>query len=75
MRIVIPSVQVPFISGGSILMTNGLANALKQAGHEVRVIRPEAYFGKIKPGRNGLGKWLGYIDKFIIFPFLKFHRN
>ena len=38
MRIVIPSVQVPFISGGSILMTNGLANALKQAGHEVEIV-------------------------------------
>ncbi|RXK12282.1 glycosyl transferase [Halarcobacter mediterraneus] len=38
MRILIPSIQVPFISGGSILMTQGLKNALIKAGHEVEVV-------------------------------------
>lgn len=47
-----------------------LEEGLKEAGHEVRLIRPEAYFGKLKPGSSGLGKWLGYIDKYLIFPFL-----
>ena len=32
--------------------------------HEVRLIRPEPFFGRLKPSANGLGKWLGYIDKF-----------
>jgi glycosyltransferase involved in cell wall biosynthesis len=49
MRIVIPSVQVPFIRGGANLMTEGLANALREAGHEVEIVTfpfkffPEAY--------------------------------
>lgn len=41
---------------------------LVELGHEVRLIRPEPLFGRIKPDRSGLGKWLGYIDKFVVFP-------
>ena len=46
-----------------------LASELTLAGHEVRVIRPKPWVGQLKPGATGLGKWLGYIDKFLIFPF------
>ncbi len=38
-------------------------------GMRVTVLRPEPVFGKLKPGAAGLGKWLGYVDKFILFPF------
>ncbi len=38
MRIVIPSIQVPFISGGATLMTQGLKNALLKVGHQVEVV-------------------------------------
>jgi glycosyltransferase involved in cell wall biosynthesis len=38
MRIVIPSIQVPFIRGGANLMTEGLAKALREAGHEVEIV-------------------------------------
>ena len=41
---------------------------LKQAGHTVRVVRPQPVFGRLKPSATGLGKWLGYIDKFLLFP-------
>ena len=37
-------------------------------GIEVELIRPEAFFGRLKPGGTGLGKWLGYLDKFLVFP-------
>jgi glycosyltransferase involved in cell wall biosynthesis len=47
---------------------NLLHNGLTQAGHEVRLLRPTPVFGRIKPAAQGLGKWLGYIDKFAIFP-------
>lgn len=36
-------------------------------GHSVRSLHPEPIIGKQAAG-NGLGKWLGYIDKFAIFP-------
>jgi len=38
MKIIIPSIQVPFISGGAELMTNGLAQALKKQEHEVEIV-------------------------------------
>jgi glycosyltransferase involved in cell wall biosynthesis len=38
MRIVIPSVQTPFIRGGATLMTRGLRAALIEAGHEVEIV-------------------------------------
>ena len=46
------------------VMERGLA----AAGSEVSVIRPEPFFGRLHPGARGLGKWLGYLDKFFVFP-------
>ena len=49
MRILIPSIHVPFIKGGAQLMVSGLAAALRAQGHEVEVIgfpfkfHPETY--------------------------------
>lgn len=47
---------------------NLLETGLQQAGHEVRVIRPQPYVGQLKSAATGVGKWLGYIDKFLLFP-------
>jgi glycosyltransferase involved in cell wall biosynthesis len=46
------------------LMTRGLTGA----GHEVRVCRPPAILGQLRPSARGVGKWLGYVDKFGAFP-------
>ena len=44
-----------------------LALGLQDPAHELRVCRPGAFFGHLcPPGR--LGKWLGYLDKFLLFP-------
>ncbi|HLO83702.1 MAG TPA: glycosyltransferase family 1 protein [Nostocaceae cyanobacterium] len=45
-----------------------MATGLTDLGHQVRVIRPQALIGQIKRSPTGLGKWLGYIDKYILFP-------
>lgn len=46
-----------------------LEAGLTQLGHQVRLIRPELVFKKIKPSSaSELGKWLGYIDKLLLFP-------
>lgn len=47
---------------------NMLQIGLIELGHKVRLIRPEPVFGKIQLSASGLGKWLGYIDKFLLFP-------
>ncbi|MFN6460343.1 MAG: glycosyltransferase family 4 protein [Nostoc sp. DedVER02] len=45
-----------------------LENYLTQLGHQVRIIRPNPWFGKVVSSPNSLKKWLGYIDKFVLFP-------
>jgi glycosyltransferase involved in cell wall biosynthesis len=46
-----------------------MEQSLTQAGHEVRLAKPRALFGQLRPSATGLGKWLGYLDKFGPFPF------
>jgi glycosyltransferase involved in cell wall biosynthesis len=41
---------------------------LTKFGHQVRVIRPIPYFGRLGLSSELLKKWLGYIDKLILFP-------
>jgi glycosyltransferase involved in cell wall biosynthesis len=43
---------------------------LKEFGHEVRLIKPRAFLGRLLRSGKGLGKWLGYVDKFGAFPFV-----
>lgn len=45
-----------------------LETHLTELGHEVKIIRPQVYFGQLFSSRKTLQKYLGYIDKFIIFP-------
>ena len=47
-----------------------LYDGLKRAQVDVRLVRPEPVIGNLKPGETGVGKWLGYIDRFLIFPFI-----
>ncbi len=49
-------------------LSNILFQGLLEAGHDVRCITAPLCFGKLRPSRFGLGKWLGYIDKFVLFP-------
>lgn len=47
-----------------------LESGLARAGVAVEMIRPEPLFGRLRPSAGGFGKWLGYIDKFVVFPFV-----
>ncbi len=37
-------------------------------GADVDVVRPAAYFARLAPRQGGLVKWLGYLDKYLVFP-------
>jgi len=51
---------------------NLLYDKLTERGHIVRLLKPFPILGKIKPSPIGLGKWLGYVDRFFLFiPSLK----
>jgi glycosyltransferase involved in cell wall biosynthesis len=44
-----------------------LKEALLADGHDVKVIRPEAILCKGDQAEHGLNKWLGYVDRFVLF--------
>jgi glycosyltransferase involved in cell wall biosynthesis len=46
-----------------------LAKELPKHGVEVETCNPTPVFGRLRPSAFGLGKWFGYIDKFVVFPF------
>lgn len=48
------------------LMYQGLA----AAGHKVQLVRPPVILGRLRRGETGLAKWIGYIDRFLLYPFL-----
>lgn len=45
-----------------------LRRGLEQRGHEMEVVHPPAILSRLVSTRNPLWKWLGYIDKFVLFP-------
>ena len=47
-----------------------LSQGLSERGLSVRTIRPPAVVGRLKSSPTGFGKWLGYVNKFLIFPWL-----
>ena len=46
------------------MMLQGLNNS----GIATKLIAPRARFGKFRGARSFVAKWLGYIDKFVLFP-------
>jgi glycosyltransferase involved in cell wall biosynthesis len=51
-----------------------LAAGLRERGVSVDAIRPSVCLGRLSVGTQGLGKWLGYFDKFIVFPWRLRHE-
>ena len=51
-----------------------LESGLRSAGLNVRVTRPSLFFGRILQHRVNIAKWLGYLDKFLLFPFVLIQR-
>ena len=59
----------PFDGSTSMhIWSQALLRELRHLHVDVEVISPRPRFGKIKPSVHGVGKWLGYIDRFVLFP-------
>src|SRR3954468_6136750 len=43
-------------------------HGLTSSGVAVELIRPEPFFGRFRFAGRFVAKWLGYLDKFILFP-------
>lgn len=46
-----------------------LLRELPKYGIATDFIQPEPWLGRLRPSPVGVGKWLGYFDKFVLFPF------
>lgn len=44
-----------------------LFNGLTSQGLDVRLLKPSSLIGRLRPSSTVLGKWLGYVDRFILF--------
>ena len=44
-----------------------LYSGLQKSGHEVLLLKPLPLLGRLIQSPTGLGKWLGYIDRFFLF--------
>jgi glycosyltransferase involved in cell wall biosynthesis len=84
MRILIPSIHVPFIKGGAQLMIAGLATALGAHGHEVETIgfpfkfQPETYLKNLMTYCAGqdFENFNGYhVDRVIALQFPAYYVN
>jgi glycosyltransferase involved in cell wall biosynthesis len=52
----------------SMLRFSGLLREIMMAaGHEVRVVSPKPTLGRGAGPEQTIGKWLGYVDKFVLF--------
>lgn len=47
---------------------SALLSGLGERGHDIRLIAPAQVVGRIGRPNAGVGKWLGYVDKFGLFP-------
>lgn len=47
---------------------NALLIGLAAQGHEVRLLTPEVRLQRVGSPHRGIGKWLGYADKYLLFP-------
>jgi glycosyltransferase involved in cell wall biosynthesis len=50
------------------IWADALLRELLQRGIAAELIFPEPLFGRIRRSSQGLGKWLGYVDRFLVFP-------
>jgi glycosyltransferase involved in cell wall biosynthesis len=48
---------------------NFLFEGLKKRGHDINIWKPKAFFYNFSK-RKSVQKWLGYIDQYLVFPFL-----
>ena len=51
-----------------------LSDGLRQRGHKTSIWAPKLFLSKNRPSR-GLGKWLRYVDQFLLFPIWFKHKS
>jgi glycosyltransferase involved in cell wall biosynthesis len=68
MRILLVGNYAPDRQESMLRFAELMQRELKARGHSVELLQPEPLLGKLRPVSSGLGKWLAYVDKFVLFP-------
>lgn len=55
--------------------TRWLARTIEAGGHRVKLIEPQRIIGRLSGSSAAAIKWLGYLDKFVLFPALVMLRG
>lgn len=69
MRILLIGNYVPDRQESMLRFASLMERELKARGHQVTLLQPKAYTAVLAKLSSGLSKWLGYVDKFLLFPF------
>lgn len=69
MRILLIGNYLPDTQESMQRFNAALENGLQSRGHEVITTRPKVILGSRLKKQRGVFKWLGYADKFVLFPF------
>ncbi|MUH35597.1 glycosyltransferase [Zobellia amurskyensis] len=67
MKIIFLTHQENFLGYSMKRYTQFLSDGMQQRGHKTTIWGPKLYLSKNRPAR-GIGKWLRYIDQFLLFP-------
>ena len=66
MRILLVGNYAPDRQESMLRFASLMERELRARGHTVTLLQPKAYTAFV--ARFGLGKWFGYVDKFVLFP-------
>jgi glycosyltransferase involved in cell wall biosynthesis len=68
MRVLLVANYEPDAQQSMLRYAQFLRQGLERRGHRMDVIHPPAIFGRLAPRKSPFFKWLGYVDKFVLFP-------
>jgi glycosyltransferase involved in cell wall biosynthesis len=68
MRILLIGNYAPDKQESMLRFASLMERELKARGHDVTLLQPRAFVAGSRSTGGGLGKWLGYVDKFVLFP-------
>lgn len=67
MKILLIGPYKPLQQQSMLRLAELLRETQSEQGHEVRLLHPRPVFGRLRPAQTGLGKWLGYLDRLVLF--------
>jgi len=68
MKLVLLTHPLSFVTASMPRFADMIRRGMVARGHTVEVWTSEPLFGRLPVGRGSVGKWLGYVDQFLLYP-------